>query len=174
MSGYRLWFLLHATTLNEAFSVANSTMDEWFRDGILAEGDKGYILETDGNQMPVCGADDPRWFVKTLKEAQHMRISTHIATVASTEAYLKKAGLKNGFADVGRLPLADVTNTGDRSDVEMAGWSLARLGRLVNRAAVPYAGLFNVETHNAGIDPEEMKEISKHPEEWALIPVVVG
>jgi len=174
MSGYRLWFLLHATTLNEAFSVANSTMDEWFRDGILAEGDKGYILETDGNQMPVCGADDPRWFVKTLKEAQHMRISTHIATVASTEAYLKKAGLKNGFADVSKLPLADVANTGDRSDVEMAGWSLARLGRLVNRAAVPYAGLFNVETHNAGVDPEEMKEISKHPEEWALIPVVVG
>lgn len=173
MSGHRLTFLIKESDLNEAISMADSTIDDWFRKDVLVEGDKGYV-DTDSDEPHVSGADDQNAFLKELNDAIAERECTHQGLVASTEMYLEHAGLMNGFAGIGGLPLAETVEVTDRSSVEMAGWSLSRLGRLINRDAVPYAVLFNVETGEAGVTKEELKEITEHPEQWSLVHVVVG
>lgn len=174
MSGYVLWLLLHATTEKEATAEADSLIDEWFRDGTLVDGDKGYVITDDSDDRVICGAIDPEGFMTRLKGEQSDRERLLKVYIGYVDTYMRQAGFQDGLASLDKLPLAETVELPGRYEVEMAGWSLARLGKLINREATPYAGIYNVVSTNAGVTRDEIEEIQKEVSKWALVPVCVG
>ena len=107
----------------------------------------------------------------TLKEKRERLLKVYIGYV---DTYMRQAGFQDGLASLDKLPLAETVELPGRYEVEMAGWSLARLGKLINREATPYAGIYNVVSTNAGVTRDEIEEIQKEVSKWALVPVCVG
>lgn len=163
MGGYYLTILVRATDADEAKTVAECAIDDWFESGHLNIGDHGYVAE---NEPIVCGSDNPTAFVNALHEAQTMRGSKIPYYLSLIDHYMHECGITS----LQEVRLEEESG----GDMDMVGFYLKRLGNLIGRNFDPDCGFYNTDTYNGGLSPEEMVEIESEPEGWALITVVVG
>ena len=163
MSGYYLTILVRATDADEANTMAECAIDDWFESGYLNIGDHGYVAE---NEPIVCGSDNPTAFMNALREAQTMRRNKIPYYLSRIDHYMHECGI----ASMHEVRLREESG----GDMDMIGFYLRRLGNLIGRNFDPDCGFYDTDSHNGGLSPEEMVEIESEPEGWALITVVVG
>ena len=163
MSGYYLTILVRATDADEAKTMAECAIDDWFESGYLNIGDHGYVSE---NEPIVCGSDNPTAFMNALREAQTMRRNKIPYYLSRIDHYMHECGI----ASMHEVRLREESG----GDMDMIGFYLRRLGNLIGRNFDPDCGFYDTDSHNGGLSPEEMAGIESEPEGWALITVVVG
>ena len=163
MGGYYLTILVRATDADEAKTVAECAIDDWFESGYLNIGDHGYVAE---NEPIVCGSDNPTAFVNALHEAQTMRRGKISYYLSQLDYYMHECGITS----VQEVKLGEESG----GDMDMVGYCLKRLGNLIGRNFDTDCGFYDADAYNGGLSPEEMVEIEREPEGWALITVVVG
>jgi len=163
MSGYYLTILVRATDADEAKTMAECAIDDWFESGYLNIGDHGYVAE---NEPIVCGSDNPTAFMNALREAQTMRRNKIPYYLSRIDHYMHECGI----ASMHEVRLREESG----GDMDMIGFYLRRLGNLIGRNFDPDCGFYDTDSYNGGLSPEEMAGIESEPEGWALITVVVG
>lgn len=163
MSGYYLTLLVRAADVDEAKSMAESAIDDWFESGYLHIGDRGHIAE---DEPILCGADDPVAFMAALRASQEAR-RNQIQYYQSRIDHYMSAG---GIASVQEVKLEEESV----GDMGMVGYFLKKLGKLIGRDFDPDCVFYNTESYNGGLSPEEIVEVEEEPAAWALVTVVVG
>ena len=163
MSGYYLTLLVRAADVDEAKSMAESAIDDWFESGYLHIGDRGHIAE---DEPILCGADDPVAFMAALRASQEARRNQIQYYQSRLDHYMHDCGI----ASVQDVKLEE-ESVGDMS---MVGYFLKKMGKLIGREFDPDCVFYNTESYNGGLSPDEMAEIEAEPAEWALVTVVVG
>ena len=163
MSGYYLTLLVRAADVDEAKSMAESAIDDWFESGYLHIGDRGHIAE---DEPILCGADDPVAFMAALRASQEARRNQIQYYQSRLDHYMHDCGIES-VQDV-KLEEESV------GDMGMVGYFLKKMGKLIGREFDPDCVFYNTESYNGGLSPDEMAEIEAEPAEWALVTVVVG
>lgn len=163
MSGSCLTLLVRADEQAAALAAANNTLDNLSEWGYLSEGDKGYV---DDDEPVVLGSTHPGLFIEELRNAQDARRNEIAFQLAEIKRYMHGCGITS---------LDEVTLEEESiSDMGMVGYHLVRLGKLISGSFDSECGLYNADTYDGGVSPDEFENIAGDPDGWALVRVIVG
>jgi hypothetical protein len=161
MGGYELYLLVKAGSRKEAIDSAAATIDEWWEDGSLQEGDHGYVD----------AKEDGTGEVVSLKKAGEKRLrELNRRRVTAMRGYLAEAlaeAAKNGYFSLSDVPPEETKST-------LVGFYLKKAGEVMNGNWCPWGVVYDTGSYECGFTDDRIKELMENPGSWWLVQCTVG
>jgi len=168
MGGYFMWFLVRATTREEAIVAAEDAINELFENHDLVIGEDGYVnARKDPESGQVLSAkESPTAFVEVLKSITTERLLRARALLLRALEYAARSGVSR-LEDLQPEEIAG-------QDAGMAGHMLRQAGAILARYWTPEGLIYDVENYQTGVSEDRIKGIEANPDGWWLVGVTVG
>ena len=163
MSGNALLLLVEAEDRQEAIDEADGTIDGWWEDNDLHEGDRGYV---DAKEHPGETEDG----VVCLKDAGKAKLlELNAERTRDAKYYTGKA-----IAEAARLGFSSLLDVPANHKNSMVGFYMAKAGDIIDGRWCPWGVVYDTKEYESGFSEERVAELMKTPEKYWLVACTVG